>query len=110
MALLFSQRSTFQSRRFLLQRRDGSGSCLRVRVSGLASGPVRCQTAFRGQAPAFVDGLAGGIEDVGVHVSCVQIDAAVESVLLVVQTHGILAFVVLGRPDPASWLPGFGHG
>ena len=33
-----------------------------------------------------------------------EIDAAVESVRLVVATH-LVASVVAGRPDPASWLP-----
>jgi hypothetical protein len=33
-----------------------------------------------------------------------EIDAAVESVRLVVATH-LVASVLAGRPDPASWLP-----
>ena len=87
MALLSSQRSTFQSRRFLLQRRDGSGSCLRPCLrTRVRAGAV--PNRFARSGPAFVDGLAGGIEDVGVHGSGVEIDAAIESVLLVVQTHG----------------------
>jgi hypothetical protein len=57
----------------------------------------RRQTALRGPAPALV------VEHVGKHASGVQIDAAVESVLLVVVHAHVL--LVTGRPDPASWLP-----
>ena len=48
--------------------------------------------------------LARVVEDVDVQAPGVQIDAAVESVRLVVATH-LVASVVTGRPDPASWLP-----
>jgi hypothetical protein len=50
------------------------------------------------------DRLALRVEDVGVQAPGMQIDAAVESVRLVVATH-LVASVVAGRPDPASWLP-----
>ena len=51
------------------------------------------------------DRLPGLIENAQIHASGVQIDAAVESVRLVVATH-LVASVVAGRPDPASWLEG----
>ena len=51
---------------------------------------------------AVEDGLAPGVENVDVQAPGMQIDAAVESVRLVVATH-LVASVVTGRPDPASW-------
>jgi hypothetical protein len=49
------------------------------------------------------------VEDMNVKASGVQIDAAVKCVLCVVGTH-VMASLAMGRPDPASWLPGFGTG
>jgi hypothetical protein len=39
------------------------------------------------------------------HASCVQIDAGIKLVRLVVVRHGWPPCEVTGRPDPASWLP-----
>jgi hypothetical protein len=48
---------------------------------------------------------SGGIEDADVHASVMQIDAAVESVLLLVKPHhGLLGQG--GEREPASWLDG----
>jgi hypothetical protein len=52
------------------------------------------------------DGLADGVEDVGEHGPGVQIDADVKSVLAGIAAH-VMASLVTGRPDPASWLDGY---
>jgi hypothetical protein len=51
------------------------------------------------------DDLAGVVEDAQVHGPGVQIDAAVESMLLGVETHGKLPRYRWG-PEPAWWLEG----
>jgi hypothetical protein len=52
----------------------------------------RSQGAGLGGELAVQQGLAGLIEDAEVHGSCVEVHAAVESVLLLVETHhGLLA-------------------
>src|SRR5262249_7991104 len=51
------------------------------------------------------DDLSGGVKDAQVHGPGMQIDAAVESVLLIVEAHGLLPRYRWG-PEPASWLEG----
>jgi glycine cleavage system aminomethyltransferase T len=48
-------------------------------------------------------GLALGVENVDEHASCVQIDAGVECVRLVVEAHGY-SLRRMSRAEPASWL------
>src|SRR5262249_30613209 len=53
------------------------------------------------------DDLAGVIEDAQVHCPGVQIDAAVESVRLVVGAHSWSPLAWVREPEPASWLEGY---
>src|SRR5262249_43323101 len=53
------------------------------------------------------DDLAGVIEDAQVHCPGVQIDAAVESVRLVVEAHSWSPLAWVREPEPASWLEGY---
>src|ERR1017187_10223507 len=57
----------------------------------------------RGQI-AGENGGALLIEDMGEHTPCVQVDAAIECVRLVVEAHGY-SLRRMSRVDPASWLP-----
>src|SRR5262249_29484001 len=50
------------------------------------------------------DDLAGVIEDAQVHCPGVQIDAAVESVRVVVEAHSWSLLAWVREPEPASWL------
>ena len=49
---------------------------------------------------------AGVVEDAQVHCPGVKIDATVESVRLVVETHVRVSFGMGPGPEPASWLEG----
>src|SRR5262245_21067457 len=75
-------------------------------VGVVAEGSDRVEeSAGIGSIVLVQDGAAALIEDAQVHASGVQIDAAVESValLVLIETHrGLLAMG--GRREPASWL------
>ena len=53
---------------------------------------IRCDSVAKrlgvGRQIGFEDGVASVIEDVGTHASCVEIDAGVECVGMVVEAHG----------------------
>src|SRR5262249_13022798 len=78
---------------------DGNGEVVAEGGDGLEEA-----LRFGGQV-AVEDDLAGLIEDAQVHGSGVQIDAAVESVLMIVEAHGVLRRSRWG-PEPAWWLEG----
>jgi hypothetical protein len=52
------------------------------------------------------DDLAGVVEDAQLHGPGMQVDAAVESVLLVVEAHAWSSLGMGPVPGPASWLGG----
>jgi len=76
---------------------------LAVRLEGVEDG------VGRGGQILFQAGGALVVEHVDEEGSGVQVDAAVICVRGVVRAH-LMSSLATGRPDPASWLPGSGHG
>jgi hypothetical protein len=81
------------------QALDGDDQSVAERGDGVEEG------VGVGAEVLVVDDLAGAVEDAQVHGPGVQIDAAVKSMLLGVEAHGVLPRYRWG-PEPASWLEG----